>query len=123
MEFIKCAKYQNAVIRARDDSFAQIKSEIKDCSNFKFVKTLKEFKKNISPSSFLVISMSITRFSSVEKLVKQYPDCFFHIIIEPPGSWTINNTIQLKKNSNVYKKVYLTFELINHIKKKVQLVH
>jgi hypothetical protein len=122
MKFIKCTKYQNAVILARDSSIAQIKREIKDCSNFKFVKTLDEFKENISPNSFLVISISITKFSSVEKLIKQYPNCFFNKIIEPPDSWPLNDNIRISKNQNVNKRTYLTFELIEHIKKEVQLV-
>jgi hypothetical protein len=122
MKFIKCTKYQNAVILARDSSIAQIKREIKDCSNFKSVKTLDEFKENISPISFLVISISITEFPPVAELIRQYPDCIFHKIIEPPGSWTIENNIQISKNRNVDKRTYLTFELINHIKREVQLV-
>ncbi|MDR1655593.1 MAG: hypothetical protein LBR96_06290, partial [Treponema sp.] len=118
----KCTKYQNAVILATDSSFEQIKRAIKDCSNFKFVKTLDEFKENISPNSYLVISISITEFSAVEKIIKQYPDCFFNKIIEPPDAWPLNDNIQISKNRNVNERTYLTFELIEHIKKEVQLV-
>jgi hypothetical protein len=122
MGFVKCTKYQNAVILARNSSIKQIKKEIKNCSNFKFVKTLKEFKENIDSNSLLVISVSLTKVSSIEKLVKQYPDCFFYKIIEPPGSWSINETIKFNKNDNVHKRTYLTYELINYIKRVVRLV-
>jgi hypothetical protein len=121
--FFKCTKkFQNAVILAKEESVGQIKKELKNVSNFIFVKTLNEFKENINPNSFLAISISITEFEPVANLIKQYPNCFFHKIIEPPDSWLLKNNVEINKERNIDKYSYLIYELINHIKKEVQLV-
>ena len=99
--FIKCAKkFHNVVILAKDESITQIKREIKNVSNFIFVKSLDEFEKNINPDSFLAISESITEFVTVANLIRQSPNCIFHY---------------------VDKGSIFTYQLINQIKEEVQL--
>jgi len=121
--FIKTTKkFQNVVILARDEGIKQIKREIKNVSNFIFVKTLEEFEKHINPNSFLAISISITEFAPVANLIKRYPKCFFHKFMEPPDSWTITNNMEISKEQNVDKRTYLMYQLINHIKDEVKLV-
>jgi len=119
--FIKCTKkYQNAVILAKDECVEQIKREIKNVSNFIFVKTLDEFKENIKPDSFLAISM-ISDIILTTKLMKQFPDNIFHLIIEPPDEWLLKDFVEIIKDKNIAKRSYLVYELINHIKKVVKL--
>jgi hypothetical protein len=84
---------------------------------------LDEFKKNINPNSFLAISISITEFIPALNLIKQFPDCIFHKIMEPPDSWPVKNNVETWAEKNIDKKTYLIFELINQIKKDVQLEH
>jgi hypothetical protein len=120
--FFKCTKkYQNAVILAKDECVEQIKREIKNVSNFIFVKTLDEFKENIKQDSFLAFSMAITDLNSIKKLIKQFPTYIFHIILEPPDSWTLDNFVEISKEKNVARGIFLVNELINHIKKVVKL--
>jgi hypothetical protein len=119
--FLKCTKkYQNAVILAKDESVEQIKREIKYVSNFIFVKTLDEFKENIKPDSFLAISMSADIILTT-KLMKQFPDNIFHLIIEPPIAWPLGDFVEINKDKNAARGIFLVNELINHIKKVVQL--
>jgi len=119
--FIKCTKkYQNAVILVKDKSVEWIKEEIKNVSNFIFVKTLDEFKENIKPDSFLVISM-ISDYILTKNLIKQFPTYIFYIILEPPNSWTLDNFVEISKEKNVARGCFLVSELINHIKKVVKL--
>jgi hypothetical protein len=121
---LKCTKkYKNAVILAKDESVEQIKREIKNVSNFKFVKTLDEFKENINPNSFLAISTSITEYSPVANLIKQFPNCVFHWIFEPPDTWPLKDYAEIKKEKNVDKRSYFIPELIDYLKEVVQLVH
>ncbi len=122
-DFIKTTKkFQNAVILARDEGIKQIKREIKNVSNFIFVKTLDEFEKHINHNSFLAISISITEFAPVANLIKRYLKCFFHKFMEPQDSWSLSNNMEINKEKNIDKLTYLTFDLINHIKKEVKLV-
>ena len=117
--FLKCTKkYQNAVILAKDKSVERIKGEIKNVSNFIFVKTLDEFKGNIKPDSFLAISM-ISDYIFTKNLIKQFPTYIFHIIHEPPNSWTVDNFVEIMEEKNVARGSFLVNELINHIKKVV----
>jgi len=119
--FIKCTKkYQNAVILAKDECVEQIKREIKNVSNFIFVKTLDEFKENIKPDSFLAFSMAITDLNSIKKLIKQFPNCIFYIIHELPGAWPLEDYAEIKKEKNISNRSYLVYELINLIKKVVK---
>jgi len=122
--FIKCLKkYQDVVMLVTDESVEQTKRNIKNVSNFKFVKTLEEFEKNISPNSYLAFSISITEFAPVAELIKRYPKCFFHKVLEPPwGLWSITNIFEINKEKNIDKWTYLMFDLINHIKKEVRLL-
>jgi DNA modification methylase len=119
--FLKCTKkYQNAVILANDKNVEWIKEEIRNVSNFIFVKTLDEFKENIKPDSFIAISMSADIVLTT-KLMKQFPDNVFHIILEPPICWSLGDYVEVSKEKNVIRGIYLVNELINHIKKVVQL--
>jgi len=119
--FLKCTKkYQNAVILAKDKSVEWIKEEIKNVSNFIFVKTLDEFKENIKLDSFLAVSM-ISDYILTKNLIKQFPAYFFHIILEPPNSWTLDNFVEISKEKNIARGCFLVNELINHIKKVVKL--
>jgi len=120
--FYKCTKkYQNAVILARDESVEQIKNELKYVSNFIFVKTLDGFKENIKPDSFLAISMASDCILTTN-LIKQFPDNTFYLIHEPPISWSLEEFVEVSKAKNVARGAFLVYELINHIKKVVQLV-
>ena len=121
-DLVKCTKkYQKAVLFVKEKSIEQIKKEIKNCSNIKFVNSLSEFKENIDSTSYLAISISLTDYNSVIEIIRQFPDCIFHRIIEPPGSWPLENTFEINNEPNVVKDIYLPFDLINHIKKEVQL--
>ena len=119
---VKCTKkYQKALLLVKEESIEQIKKGIENCSNIKFANSLSEFKYNIDSASYLAISISITDYNSVAEIIKQFPDCIFHRVIEPPGSWPLENYVEINNEPNVVKDIYLPFDLINHIKKEVQL--
>jgi len=81
---------------------------------------LDEFKENIKSNSFLAISMSADIVLTT-KLMKQFPDNVFHIIHEPPVCWSLGEFVEVSKEKNVARGSFLVSELINHIKKVIQL--
>jgi len=119
---VKCTKkYQKALLLVKEESIEQIKKEIVNCTNLIFVKSLDEFRENVDSNFYLAISISITNYNSVVDMIKQFPNCIFHRVIELPGSWPLENTFEISNELNVAKDIYLPFDLINHIKTEVQL--
>lgn len=81
-DFIKTTlipKYRKVVWYVSSEDEEEIKSKVDDRTDFIFVKTIKEFEKQIDQNSYLVFSVEKNNDSDdLTKLIRSHQDCIFH---------------------------------------------